>query len=98
MLPTLSGLDIGEGYRAINVEWSPKWQGSCSHPQVHHHHHTTPPLKKLRHRLSYSGCRHCINLGPNLIRYQMCCSHNRYRFANKIATYMRSWTHVLGKM
>ena len=30
-----------------------------------------PPLYKLRPCPSYSGCRDCINLVPNLIRYQM---------------------------
>ena len=49
-----------------------------------------PPLYKLWPCQSYSGRRDCINLGPHLIRDDMHCSHNRYWFANKLATYVWS--------
>ena len=59
-----------------------------------------PPthLQKLRPYPSYSWRRDRVNLVPNLVRYQMLCSHIRHGFDDEFASasYIETQTHFLG--
>ena len=61
---------IDKALHALHVVW-------------YHSRYPPPSLYKLRPCPSYSGFRDCNHLGPNLIRYQMWCSHMRHGFGHK---------------